>query len=301
MIKQKTIYNSVKATGVGIHTGKNINMFLRPAPEGTGIVFRRIDRRPAVEIPALATRVNETTMSTRVAEGDVSVGTTEHLLSALSGLGVDNCYVDIDGPEVPIMDGSASVFVFMIASAGVREQDAPKRFLKVLKTITVEEDGKRAELRPYNGFRLTFDIDFDHPAFDKQPSRACVEMSETTFVREVSRARTFGFKRDIELLRSMNLALGGSMDNAIVVDDTGIANEDGLRFDDEFVKHKLLDAIGDLYLVGASILGEYHGVRSGHALNNRLARALLADEDAWEMVHCEAGDEQSYEPLMMAG
>jgi UDP-3-O-[3-hydroxymyristoyl] N-acetylglucosamine deacetylase len=300
MIKQKTISNSIKSCGVGIHTGKNITMKLHSAPVDTGIVFRRVDLNPVVEISALAGNVTDTTMSTRVSNGGVGVGTTEHLMSALSGMGVDNCYIDIDGPEVPIMDGSAWNFVFLLRSAGIVEQEAPKKFLRILKTVLVTDGDKSAELSPYEGYRATFNIDFDHPAFEHQPTRASIEMSTTLFMREVARARTFGFKRDIERLRSMNLALGGSMDNAIVVDDTGVANRDGLRFKDEFVKHKLLDAIGDLYLIGASLIGEYRGFKSGHAMNNQLARALLASPESFEIVTQEEF-EKAEELLEMAG
>lgn len=282
-IKQTTLRTPIRSSGVGIHSGKSIHMVLRPAPAGTGIVFRRVDFEPAIEIQAHATLVTDTTLSTKISKGDVGVGTTEHLLSALSGLGVDNCLIDLDGPEVPIMDGSAWNYVFQIRSAGICEQDAPREFIRILKPITVVEDGKQAELRPYDGFRLRFDIDFDHPAFDEQPSSAQVDMSPSAYIREVARARTFGFKRDIDRMRSMNLALGGSMDNAILVDDDGVANEEGLRFNDEFVKHKLLDAVGDLYMVG-NLLGEYRGTRSGHALNNKLVRVMLQQIDAWDVV-----------------
>lgn len=290
MIKQKTLSNKIQSSGVGIHSGKKIKMTLCPAPANTGIVFRRTDCEPSVLIEANATSVTDTQLSTKISKGSVSVGTTEHLMAALSGMGVDNCLVRIDGPEVPIMDGSAWTYVFLIQSAGLREQEEPREYLRILKPVTVIEDGKQAELLPHDGFRVCFNIDFDHPAFDEQPTSACVDMSPTTFIREVARARTFGFKRDIDKMRSMNLALGGSMDNAILVDDTGVANEDGLRFGDEFVKHKLLDAVGDMYLMG-SILGEYRGRRSGHALNNKLARVVLKQQDAWDLVNMSESGE----------
>lgn len=284
---QKTIGNPIKARGVGLHCGKSINMLLRPAPENTGIVFRRIDLPGKPEIPAQAHNVRSTVLCTTLGEGQGQVSTVEHLMSAFHGMDVDNCYVDIDGPEIPIMDGSSWHFVFLIRSAGVVEQSEPRKYIKVIKEVSVTEDGKQALFRPYDGFKVNFEIQFDHPAFSGQPGIASVDLSKECFVTEISRARTFGFMEDIEKLRSMNLALGGSLDNAIVVDHEGIANEDGLRFMDEFVKHKILDAVGDLYLAGHPIHGEFFGLKSGHALNNQLLLTLLADEDAWELCTLE--------------
>lgn len=283
MKKQNTLHNVMRASGVGIHTGQTINMTLRPAPPYTGIVFRRVDLTPAVNIPARANLVSDTTLSTKISAGGASVGTTEHLMAALAGLEVDNCLIELDGPEVPIMDGSAWSYVFMLRSAGIAAQEEPRSYIRITKPITVIQDGKKAELMPYDGFKASFKIDFNHEVLDQHPNEATVEVSPTTFIREIARARTFGFKKDIDMLRSMNLALGGSMDNAILVEDHGVANEDGLRSPDEFVKHKMLDAIGDLYLMGP-ILGEYRGVRSGHELNNTLAKVLMRQPDAWERV-----------------
>ena len=237
-----------------------------------------------MEIAARAENVGETTMSTTLVNGEVKVDTVEHLLSAMAGLGIDNAYVELSASEVPIMDGSAGPFVFLIQSAGLEEQDAPKKFIRIKREVTVEEAGKRATFLPFDGFKVSFEIDFDHPVFHNRTQSACVDFSSTSFVKEVSRARTFGFMRDIEALRTQNLALGGSVDNAIVVDEFRVLNEDGLRYEDEFVKHKILDAIGDLYLLGNSLIGEFRGFKSGHALNNQLLRALIAQTDAWEVV-----------------
>mgnify|MGYP001773410192 CR=1 FL=1 len=289
MIHQNTIFNTIRASGVGIHTGRTIKMAFKPAPADTGIVFRRVDVSPVVDIPAKAEFVDNTLLSTKIAKDGVSVGTTEHLMSAFSGLGIDNCIVELDGPEVPIMDGSAWSYVFLIQSAGIRRQDQQRSFIRILKPIRVQECDKEAELLPYEGSRFEFQIDFDHPVINNYASRASVELNPTTFVREVARARTFGFRQDLEKMRSMNLALGGSMSNAILVDDDGIANEGGLRSSDEFVKHKLLDAIGDLYMAG-HIIGEYRGFRSGHALNHKLVMAMLEQKDSWELVGAQSNE-----------
>ena len=287
MIRQRTLKNIIRATGVGLHSGEKGYLTLKPAPVDSGIVFRRTDLDPVAEVPARAEYVGETTMSTTLIKDGVKVDTVEHLLSAMAGLGIDNAVVELSAPEVPIMDGSAGPFVFLIQSAGIEEQDAPKQFIRIKREVTVEEDGKTATFVPFEGFKVTFGIDFDHPVFRGKSQSACVDFSSTSFVKEVSRARTFGFMRDIEYLRSQNLALGGSVDNAIVVDEYRVLNEDGLRYEDEFVKHKILDAIGDLYLLGKSLVGEFRGYKSGHALNNKLLRALLANADAYEVVTFE--------------
>ena len=284
MIRQRTLKNIIRATGIGLHSGEKVYLTLRPAAVNTGIVFRRMDLDPVVEIPALAKNVGETTMSTTLVKGEVKVDTVEHLLSAMAGLGIDNAYVELSASEVPIMDGSAGPFVFLIQSAGLEEQDAPKEFIRILREVTVEDGEKRATFVPFEGFKVGFEIEFDHPVFAGRTQTACVDFSSTSFVKEVSRARTFGFMRDIEFLRTHNLALGGSVDNAIVVDEDSVLNEDGLRYEDEFVKHKILDAIGDLYLLGKSLIGEFRGYKSGHALNNLLLRTLLEQPDAWEVV-----------------
>ena len=257
---------------------------LRPAPPDTGIVFRRVDLDEPVSLHARPENVGETTLSTTLMKDDVKVSTVEHLLSALAGLGIDNAFVDVNAAEVPIMDGSASPFVFLIQSAGIQEQAAPKSFLRILYPVCVEEGDKWAKFEPSDGFKVTFIIGFDHPTFSSCPRKTCVDFSTTSFVKEVSRARTFGFMRDIEYLKANNLALGGSLENAVVLDDDRVLNDDGLRREDEFVKHKVLDAIGDLYLLGHSLIGSFTGYKSGHGLNNQLLRALLADPDAWEMV-----------------
>ncbi len=287
MIRQRTLKNVIRATGIGLHTGEKVYLTLRPAAVDTGIVFRRVDVDPPVEIPARAENVGDTTLSTSLVCGGARVATVEHLLSALAGLGIDNAYVDVSAPEVPIMDGSAGPFVFLVQSAGVEDQNAPKRFIRIKKRVQVEDGDKWARFDPFEGFKVSFAIEFDHPVFKNRCQEAVVDFSTTSFVKEVSRARTFGFMRDIELLREKRLALGGSLDNAVVVDDYRVLNEDGLRYDDEFVKHKVLDAIGDLYLLGRSLIGAFSGYKSGHALNNRLLRALMADESAWELVTFE--------------
>ena len=285
MIKQRTLKNVIRATGVGLHSGEKVFMTLRPAAANTGIVFRRIDLPTPVEVKAQAHLVGQTQLCTvLVDENQVKIKTTEHLLAALAGLGVDNAYIDLSSEEVPIMDGSAGPFVFLIQSAGIEEQNAPKRFIRIKKTLQVTDGDKWARFEPYEGFKVGFTIDFKHPAFKKSASNAEIDFSTTSFVKEVSRARTFGFMKDIEYMRDRNLALGGSLDNAIVLDDYRVVNEDGLRFDDEFVKHKILDAIGDLYLMGHSLIGAYYAYKSGHGLNNQLLRALIADREAWEEV-----------------
>jgi len=287
MIRQRTLKNVIRATGVGLHTGKKVYLTLRPAAANSGIIFRRVDLDTPVEIKASPENVGDTRLSTSLVKGDVRISTVEHLLSAMAGLGIDNAYVDVSAPEVPIMDGSAGPFVFLIQSAGIVEQNAAKRFIRIKRTIKVQEDDKWAQFDPFEGFKVGFSIDFDHPVFKSKSQKAEVDFSTTSFVKEVSRARTFGFMRDIEQLRERELALGGSLDNAIVVDDYRVLNEDGLRYEDEFVKHKILDAIGDLYLLGHSLIGAFSGFKSGHALNNRLLCALMADEQAWEEVTFE--------------
>jgi len=287
MIKQRTLKNVIRATGVGLHTGKKVYLTLRPAAVDNGIVFRRVDLDTPVEIKASPQNVGDTRLSTSLVKGDVRISTVEHLLSAMAGLGIDNAYVDVSAPEVPIMDGSAGPFVFLIQSAGIVEQNAAKRFIRIKRSIKVQEDDKWAQFDPFEGFKVGFEIDFNHPAFNSRKQQAEVDFSTTSFVKEVSRARTFGFMRDIEALRERELALGGSLDNAVVVDDFRVLNDDGLRYEDEFVKHKILDAIGDLYLLGHSLIGAFNGYKSGHALNNRLLCALVADETAWEEVTFE--------------
>jgi len=287
VIKQRTLKNVIRATGIGLHSGDKVFLTLRPAPVDTGIVFCRVDLDPVVEIPAAAGNVTSTTLSTTMSCNGASVSTVEHLMSAMAGMGIDNAYVDLTGPEVPIMDGSAGPFVFLLQAAGIQEQMAAKKFIRVKRKITVREGDKEAVFLPFDGFKVTFSIDFDHPVFQMGTQSVSVDFSSTSFVKEVSRARTFGFMRDIEFLRSKNLALGGSVDNAIVIDDFRILNEDGLRYEDEFVRHKVLDAIGDLYLLGNSLIGEFRGYKSGHGLNNQLLRSLIAQPDAWEVVTYE--------------
>jgi UDP-3-O-[3-hydroxymyristoyl] N-acetylglucosamine deacetylase len=284
MIRQRTLKNVIRATGIGLHTGQKVYLTLRPAAIDTGIVFRRVDLSDNVEIKAAPTNVGDTQLATTLCKGDVRISTVEHLLSAFAGLGIDNAYVDLSASEVPIMDGSAGPFVFLIQSAGIEEQSAAKRFIRIKKHVRVEEDNKWAEFYPFDGFKVGFSIDFDHPLFHSGTQHAELDFSSTSFVKEVSRARTFGFMKDIEQLREKSLALGGSIDNAIILDDYRILNEDGLRYADEFVKHKVLDAIGDLYLLGKSLVGGFNGYRSGHALNNLLLRELLLQEDTWEEI-----------------
>ena len=287
MIRQRTLKNTIRATGVGLHTGDKVYMTLRPAAVDTGIVFRRVDLPNPVDIRSCCENVGDTRLSTTLVKGDVRIATIEHLLSAMAGLGIDNAYVDLSAPEVPIMDGSAGPFVFLLQSAGIEEQAKAKRFIRIKKSVTVRDGDKWARFEPFDGFKVGFSIDFNHPMFTKRTSTSEIDFSTTSFVKEVSRARTFGFMRDIEYLRERNLALGGSMDNAIVLDDYRVLNEDGLRYEDEFVKHKILDAIGDLYLLGHSLIGAFYGYKSGHELNNKLLRTLLADAAAWEEVSFE--------------
>lgn len=290
MIKQRTLKNAIKATGVGLHTGQKVYMTLKPAPVDTGIVFRRVDLEPVVEIKAWAESVGDTTMSTNLFNEGVRVSTVEHLMSAMAGLGIDNAYVELSAEEVPIMDGSAAPFIFLIQSAGILEQEAAKEFIRIKRKVSFEHEGKLASFEPFEGFKVGFTIEFDHPVFEGRNKDCVLDFSSTSFVKEVSRARTFGFMRDIEYLRANNLALGGSTDNAIVVDDYRVLNEDGLRYNDEFVKHKVLDAVGDLYLLGKSLIGEFKGFKSGHYMNNMLLRELLGQKDAWEVVTFEDND-----------
>lgn len=297
MIRQRTLKNVIRATGVGLHTGEKVYLTLRPAAPDSGIIFRRVDLDEPVEIPATPENVGDTTLSTTLIKDGVRISTVEHLLSAMAGLGIDNAYVDLNAAEVPIMDGSAGPFVFLIQSAGIEEQNAPKRFIRIKKQVRVEDGEKWVNFEPFDGFKVAFTIDFDHPAFKEGSQIAEVDFSTTSFVREVSRARTFGFMNQIEQLRANNLALGGSLDNAVVVDDYRVLNEDGLRYVDEFVKHKILDSIGDLYLLGHSLIGSFCGHKSGHALNNKLLRTLLAQEDAWEEVTFE---DESTAPISFA-
>ncbi|MFA7552660.1 MAG: UDP-3-O-acyl-N-acetylglucosamine deacetylase [Spongiibacteraceae bacterium] len=287
MIKQRTLRNAIRATGVGLHSGEKVYLTLLPAPVDNGIVFRRTDLDPMVEIPARAENVGDTTLSTTLMKGDVRVSTVEHLLSAMAGLGIDNAFVELSAAEVPIMDGSAGPFVFLIQSAGIAEQDKAKQFIRIKRPVTVTSGDKVASFLPFDGFKVSFTIDFDHPVFRDRTGEAALDFSSTSFVKEVSRARTFGFMHEFEYLRSQGLAQGGSVHNAIVVDEYRILNEDGLRYEDEFVKHKVLDAIGDLYLLGNSLIGEFKAHKSGHALNNASLRALIADTEAWEVVTFE--------------
>jgi len=287
MIRQRTLKNVIRATGVGLHTGKKVFLTLRPAPANSGITFRRVDLDPAVDIPANPEYVGDTSLSTTLVKDKVRISTVEHLLSALAGFGIDNAYIDLSADEVPIMDGSAGPFVFLIQSAGIEEQSSAKKFLRIKKKVRVEHEEKWAIFEPFDGFKVGFTIEFDHPVFSDRNCHAEIDFSTTSFVKEVSRARTCGFMRDVELLREKNLVLGGSLDNAVVVDDYRILNEDGLRYEDECVKHKILDAIGDLYLLGHSLIGAFEGFKSGHALNNALLRELIANEDSWELISFE--------------
>jgi UDP-3-O-[3-hydroxymyristoyl] N-acetylglucosamine deacetylase len=287
LIRQRTLKNSIRATGVGLHTGEKVTLTLRPAAPNTGVVFHRSDLDPAVSIMAAAENVGDTRLSTTLVRDGVRVSTVEHLLSAVAGLGIDNLHVDVSAPEVPIMDGSAGPFVFLLQSAGLKEQSAPKKFIRIKRTVEIHDDDKWVRFDPYEGFKVGFCIDFEHPMFTSGSQRAELDFSSTSFVREVSRARTFGFMRDIEALRANQLALGGSLDNAIVLDDFKILNEDGLRYENELVKHKILDVVGDLYLLGHSLIGAFTGHKSGHALNNQLIRQLKQDQEAWELVTFE--------------
>jgi UDP-3-O-[3-hydroxymyristoyl] N-acetylglucosamine deacetylase len=291
MIRQRTLKNVVRATGVGLHTGQKVYLSLRPAAANTGIVFRRIDLAQPVDIPAAALRVGDTRLSCCLERDGVRVATVEHLMSAFAGLGVDNAYVDLTAGEVPIMDGSAGPFVFLIQSAGVQEQNAPKKFIRMLKTVEVRDGDKWARFEPHSGFRVDFSIAFNHPVFQQASQRIQVDFATTSYVKEIARARTFGFMQDVESMRAQGLGLGGSLDNAVVMDEFRVLNSDGLRYEDEFVKHKVLDAMGDLYLLGHPVIGAFSAHKSGHALNNKLARALLADKPAWELVSFERLEE----------
>lgn len=293
MMKQRTLKKVIQATGIGLHSGKKVLLTLRPAPVNTGIVFRRTDLSPYVEIPAHYDNVGATMLCTSLERDGVRIATIEHLMSAFAGLGVDNALVDVDSPEMPIMDGSAAPFVFLIESAGITEQNAVKRFIRIVKPVRVEDKGKYVQFLPNDGYKISFTIDFDHPVFNDKPQTAHFDFSTTSYVKEVCRARTFGFLSDYEKLRENNLARGGSLDNAIVVDDYRVLNEDGLRFESEFVAHKVLDAIGDLYLLGCGLIGAFEGYKSGHELNNRLLRELMLRQDAWEYAHFEA---DSFQP-----
>ncbi|MEO6519381.1 MAG: UDP-3-O-acyl-N-acetylglucosamine deacetylase [Pseudoxanthomonas sp.] len=287
MTQQRTLKNVIRATGVGLHSGEKVYMTLRPAPVDNGIVFRRVDLDPVVEIRASAELVTETTLCTGLSHDGAKVMTVEHLMSAMAGLGVDNAYVELSSAELPIMDGSAGPFVFLLQSAGILEQGAPKRFIRIKHPVEVRDGDKFARFVPYDGFKVGFTVQFDHPMIPASQSRAEIEFSTAAYTKEVARARTFGFMRDLEYMRERNLGLGGSMDNAIVLDEFRVLNDDGLRYADEFVRHKILDAIGDLYLAGHPILGAYEGFKSGHALNNKLVRALMAERSAWEEVTFE--------------
>jgi UDP-3-O-[3-hydroxymyristoyl] N-acetylglucosamine deacetylase len=284
MIRQRTLKASIRATGVGLHTGQKVTMVLRPAPIDSGITFCRSDLPGNPAVPAHALNVSNTTMATVIEKNGARVSTVEHLMSAFYGLGIDNAFVDVSAEEVPIMDGSAGTFVFLLQSAGLEEQAAAKRYVRILKTIELEEGDKKVRLEPFNGFKLAFSIEFSHPVFDAQSSHVEVDFADVSFIKEVSRARTFGFTQEVEMMRSKGLGRGGSLDNAIVVDDFRVLNADGLRMDDEFVKHKALDAVGDLYLLGRPLIGAFYGHKSGHALNNLLVRKLLAETGSWEEV-----------------
>ena len=284
MIRQRTLKNVIKATGIALHSGERVEIELAPAPVNYGIRFIRTDLNPPVEIIASAENVGDTTMSTTLTKGNVRVATVEHLLSAFAGLGIDNACVHVNASEIPIMDGSAGPFVFLIQSAGIEEQNAPKRFIRIKRKLKIKDGDKWASFEPFNGFKVTFTIDFDHPLFKAGTKTATLDFSSLSYVKEVSRARTFGFMADFEKLQALNLARGASLDNAIAIDDFRVLNEDGLRYENEFVKHKILDAVGDLYLLGSSLIGAFNGYKSGHALNNKILRQLLADKDAWEFV-----------------
>jgi len=291
MLKQRTLKSLIRTTGVGLHSGAKVQLVMRPAAVDTGIVFRRVDVNPVVDLRADPFGVGDTRMASCLERGGVKIGTVEHLMSALCGLGIDNIYIDVDAAELPIMDGSAAPFVYLLQSAGIEEQAAAKKFIRVKKTIEVKDGDKWARLEPYEGFRLSFSIVFDHPAMEKSGASATVDFADQSYVKEVARARTFGFTQEVEALRANGLALGGSLDNAIVMDEYRILNVDGLRFADEFVKHKILDAVGDLYLAGHPLLAAFSAHKSGHALNNQLLRALLNDQTAWEMAVFERAED----------
>jgi len=301
MIRQRTLKNVVRAKGVGLHSGNDVYLTLLPAPPGTGIVFRRVDLRPAVEIRACCERVGDTQMSTSLVDGETRIATVEHLLSAFSGMGVDNAYVELDAAEVPIMDGSAGPFVFLIQSAGIVEQAVPKTFMRIKRTVKVRDGDKWARVDPFDGFKVGFTIEFEHPHFQGRSQTSEFDFATASYMRELSRARTFGFQSDIEQLHARRLALGGSMDNAVVLDDRRVVNAEGLRYEDELVKHKVLDAIGDLYLLGHSLIGAFAAYKSGHSLNNRLLKKLLADAEAWELVSFEAVISEDVDPGQAAG
>ena len=283
MIKQRTIRSSIKASGVGLHTGKNINIELFPAPPGTGIVFRRIDIDPAIEIKAHALNVHRTILSTEISSNDISVCTVEHLISAFAGMGIDNAYVNVDNEEIPIMDGSASNYIFLLQSCGVTEQEDPKKYLRIIKPVEFRFEDKVGQFLPYNGYRITMEIDFDHPFFSDKHHKTSIEFSNTSFIKELSRSRTFGFTRDLERLQKENRALGGTFKNAVLLDDEKIVNKEGLRHPKELLHHKVLDAIGDLHLIGYNIIGEFRGYKSGHMVNNSLIRKLLEHEECYKI------------------
>ena len=291
MISQRTLKNIIRATGVGLHTGEKVYLTLRPAPVDSGIIFQRVDLDPVVTVPAKPENVSDTRLSTTLEKDGTKISTVEHLMSAFAGLGIDNAYVELSAPEVPIMDGSAGPFVFLLQSAGIQEQEKLKQFIRIKQPLVVEDDDKWVKFEPFNGFKVSFSIDFDHPILQNSTQVASVDFSTTSFVKEVSRARTFGFMDDLEALRNAGLAQGGSFDNAIVMDSFHILNDDGLRYEDEFVKHKVLDAIGDLYLLGHPLIGAFSANKSGHALNNRLLRKLLENQSAWELVSYEDATE----------
>ncbi|MEQ1836130.1 MAG: UDP-3-O-acyl-N-acetylglucosamine deacetylase [Candidatus Nitrotoga sp.] len=291
MVKQRTLKNSVHATGVGLHTGERVNLTLSPAPANSGIVFRRVDVIPMVVIRAEAHTVQDTRLSTCLEVNGIRVATIEHLMSAFAGLGVDNAFVDLTSTEVPIMDGSAGTFIFLLQSAGIIEQSAAKKFIRIKKTIEIKDGDKWVRFEPFNGYKLNITINFSHPVFTSTKQHVTIDLGEHSYIKEVSRARTFGFMHDVENMRAQGLALGGNLDNAIMMDEYRVINPDGLRFEDEFVKHKILDAIGDLYLLGHPLIGAFSGYKSGHALNNALLRTLLADEQAWEFVTFNKAEE----------
>jgi UDP-3-O-[3-hydroxymyristoyl] N-acetylglucosamine deacetylase len=291
MFKQRTLKTIVQATGVGLHTGEKVYMTLRPAPANSGIVFRRVDLPRPVDILAEAHAVHDTRLSTCLEADGARVATVEHLMSALAGLGIDNAIVELSSPELPIMDGSAGTFIFLLQSAGILEQSAAKKFIRIKKIVEVKDGDKWVRFEPFDGYKLSFTINFAHPVIANTKQSVTVNLGTQSYVKEVSRARTFGFMHEVEYMRSQGLGLGGSLDNAIVMDDYRVINPDGLRFDDEFVKHKMLDAIGDLYLLGHPLIGAFSGYKSGHALNNSLCRALLADESAWEFTTFDTQEE----------
>ena len=291
MLRQRTLKSLVRASGVGLHTGQKVRIALRPAPPDTGIVFRRIDLASPVDIPARADLIGETKLCSGLVLNNVKIYTVEHLMSALAGLGVDNAYVDLDAPELPIMDGSASPFALLLQQAGIEEQTAAKKFLRVKKPVEVRDADKWARLEPHAGFRLSFSIEFRHPVIERSTQSVTVDFAETSYLKEIARARTFGFMHEVEDLKDSGLALGGGLDNAVVLDEQGVLNSEGLRFADEFIRHKLLDAIGDLYLLGRPLLGAFTAHKSGHALNNRLVRAALADAGVLETVLFERAEE----------